>query len=256
MKRQVIQTLLNLPGLSAVALVDRRQRPGWIGPQPPLADHWQGSLTQGIQQVVATMPVGFDSFCFRFTNYLVYLHKLETEQVLLLLLANPDLNQGYQLALSQFQAALLDEPDGLDTLPQALADWDGLQAGAGPAIANSSTETCEPGAAAVGAVSPAAIIEALNHVSEGATPYLGNIIVANTWKQSRPKNPWLAQFDVQRDGHFVMVPASVEPLTPEQHQWIRDWVMAFIDRGGRTIRNFQGLVSDRLPPQEKPLLFG
>ncbi|NJL48060.1 MAG: hypothetical protein HC929_11950 [Leptolyngbyaceae cyanobacterium SM2_5_2] len=72
----VIQSLLNFPGLSAVALLDGRQRLGWVGPQLNLADQRQAGLAQGIQQVIETAPVGFDSFSFYFRNYLVYLHRL------------------------------------------------------------------------------------------------------------------------------------------------------------------------------------
>jgi len=260
MKRQVVQTLLNLPGLSGVALIDGRQRLGWAGSLLKLADQQQANLNQGIQQVVTTTPAGFDSVAFCFTDYLVYIHKLGPEQVLLLLIANPQ-QLNYQSPLSQLQAALLAESevaesDVIDSLTQALAHWQGPNPCAGEVAAVSFTN--EPGLAtgSIAQVSSVEMIEALNHVSEGATPYLGKIIVANTWKQSRPDHPWLAQFDIQKDGHFVMVPLLAEPLTAEQQQWIRDWVAAFIERGGRTIRNFRGLVSDQVSPQDKALLFG
>ncbi|NJL48059.1 MAG: hypothetical protein HC929_11945 [Leptolyngbyaceae cyanobacterium SM2_5_2] len=176
------------------------------------------------------------------------------EQVLLLLIADGPQHRGHSLALTQLQMALLDEPDRLDSLTQALARWEGPISAADEATLVGGAS--QPAPTAASQVSLGEMIEALNRVSEGATPFLGKIIVANTWKQSRPAHPWLAQFDIQKDGHLAMVPPSAEPLTAEQEQWIRDWVVAFVERGGRTIRNFRGLVSDHVSPQDRALLFG
>jgi hypothetical protein len=46
-------------------------------------------------------------------------------------------------------------------------------------------------------------------------------------------------------------------VTPEQHQWVRDWVSAFMVRGSRTFRNFQDLLANGLlSPHEVALLVG
>jgi hypothetical protein len=104
-------------------------------------------------------------------------------------------------------------------------------------------------------VSCEAVIEALNHLSDGAVQYLGKTIVISTWKQSRPAHLWLEQFELQKDGHFIVQQDRQTPLTAEQQRWIKDWVASFLGRGGRTFRNFQALVSSQaLTPAEQQLL--
>ncbi|MEB3290559.1 MAG: hypothetical protein VKI82_11635, partial [Leptolyngbya sp.] len=112
-------------------------------------------------------------------------------------------------------------------------------------------------ASGTGTVKVEDLLTAMNHLSDGATQYLGKMIVANTWKQSRPDHPWLAQFDIQKDGHFAL-PGADAAATPDQQQWVRDWVRAFLDRSSRTIRNFKEMVEEEgvLSPQEIALLVG
>jgi hypothetical protein len=281
MKRQVIQNFLNLPGLSGVALIDGRNRPFFFGPDIRLNTPQQDALAQGIQQVVETTPAGFDTFSFRFTNQLVYIYKLEEGLILLVLMADQTSFKDYRPAIRQLKATLMEEPHnvvptfrllaGCVTLSNSPATPD-LPAwpDAGipiPVAAEHPVASAAP-ATPVAAEHPITadnsdsvsfpeILAALNHLSEGAAQYLGKIIVANTWKQARPAQPWLAQFEIQKDGQFTLASPPAEPLTAEQHQWLQDWVRAFMGKGGRTIRNFQDLVSDGiLTPSEKDLLLG
>jgi hypothetical protein len=89
------------------------------------------------------------------------------------------------------------------------------------------------------------IVRAMNHLSDFAIPYMGKIIVANMWRSSRPSEPWLERLKFKNPAIFRSRGYSNEPLTPEQHQWIRDWVAGFISRGSSTIRDFSKLVADQ-----------
>lgn len=259
MKRQVIQNFLNLPGLSGIGLIDGRNRPFFFGPDIQLNTGQQDALAQGIQQVIETIPTGFDTFSFRFTHQLVYIYKLDQGLILLVLMADQMAFNTYRSAIRQLTETLMEEPHNAVSTFRILAGCVTLNSRSMNPTGSSSppsTPAAIPTAAPT-TVSVADLLAAMNHLSDGATQYLGKIIVANTWKQSRPDQPWLAQFEVQKDGHFVL-PNPTEPITPEQQQWVRDWVSAFLDRGSRTIRNFKGMVGEGgiLSPQEVALLVG
>ncbi|HSM84319.1 MAG TPA: hypothetical protein VLS96_21695 [Nodosilinea sp.] len=259
MKRQVIQNVLNLPGISGMALIDGRNRPFFFGPDISLNSHQQDALAQGIQQVVETTPAQFDAFSFRFTNQFAHIYKLDQGLILLVLINDKLALTDYRIAIGQLKATLLEAPHNAVPTFRLLAGCVTLGSGANlPAIdAPPAAPQNEPTAPALGTLSVdhQAVITALNHLSDGAAQYLGKIIVVNTWKQSRPAAAWLEQFELQKDGHFTISTPGQTPLTAEQHQWIKDWVTAFLGRGGKTIRNFQTLVTEQtLTPQEQALL--
>jgi hypothetical protein len=259
MKRQVIQNVLNLPGISGMALIDGRNRPFFFGPDISLNSHQQDALAQGIQQVVDTTPAHFDTFSFRFANQLTHIYKLDQGLILLVLVTDQMPLADYRTAISQLKTTLIEAPHNAVPTFRLLAGCVtlGSTASAEPNGAEALPSEPEPSERGTLTSDYQEVILALNHLSDGAAQYLGKTIVINTWKQSRPAHPWLEQFEVQRDGHFTAATAVIEgqlSLTAEQHQWVKDWVTAFMGRGGRTIRNFQALASSRLTPQEQALL--
>lgn len=273
MKRQVIQNFLNLPGLAGVALIDGRNRPFFFGPAIQLNTPQQDALSQGIQQVIETIPAGFDTFSFRFTNQLVHIYKLDQGVILLVLMADQTPLPIYRPALHQLKLTLMEEPHNVVPTFRLLAGCVTLSNGpsatdmptaAAPGSKPLSSQDSRPAAAATPTAPPtpvgttyAEVLAALNHLNEGAAQYLGKVIVTNTWKQSRPDQPWLIQFEIQKEGHFAINPLPTDPLTPEQEQWIQDWVSAFLERGSRTFRNFRTLVSGSvLTPSEAKILLG
>ncbi|NMF82294.1 hypothetical protein [Nodosilinea sp. P-1105] len=254
MKRQVIQNFLNLPGISGVALIDGRNRPFFFGPDISLNSHQQDVLAQGIQQVVSTTSDNFDTFSFRFTNQLAHIYKLDQGVILLVLMAESQPLADYRSAVSQLKATLMEAPHNVVPTFRLVAGCVTLNGPSQntPASPAPGAERAELGTLTITFEDT---VVALNHLSHSAAQYLGNVIVANTWKQARPANPWLDQFELQPNGSFRVVEASTTSLTEEQQQWVREWVSAFLQRGGRTIRNFHSLVSDTaLTPQEKQLL--
>lgn len=265
MKRQVIQNVLNLPGISGMALIDGRNRPFFFGPDISLNSHQQDALAQGIQQVVDTTPAHFDTFSFRFANQLTHIYKLDQGLILLVLVTDQMPLADYRTAIGQLKATLIEAPHnavptfrllaGCVTLGSSASAVEPTTTGISPAGESQPA----PVASKQGTLAPdhQEVIAALNHLSDSAIQYLGKTIVINTWKQSRPPHPWLEQFEVQRDGRFTAATAVTKgqtPLTAEQQQWVKDWVTAFMGRGGRTIRNFQTLASSRLTAQEQALL--
>lgn len=257
MKRQVIQNVLNLPGISGMALIDGRNRPFFFGPDISLNSHQQDALARGIQQVVDTTPAHFDTFSFRFANQLTHIYKLEQGLILLVLVTDQMPLTDYRAAISQLKATLIEAPHNAVPTFRLLAGCVTLGQSADTAnLVGGDASLPEPAGSEAGILSPnhQEVIAALNRLSDGATQYLGKTIVINTWKQSRPAHPWLERFEVQRSGHFTAALDGSVSLTAEQHQWIKDWVAAFMGRGGRTIRNFPTLVSGSLTSREQALL--
>ena len=260
MKRQVIQNVLNLPGISGMALIDGRNRPFFFGPDISLNTQQQDALAQGIQQVVDTTPAHFQTFSFRFINQLAHIYKLGKGLILLVLITDQMSLVEYGTAIDELKTTLMEAPHNAVPTFRLMAGCVTLGSGsvAPGAAAAADPEALQPLAnRAAGAMAPtgSAIAAALNHLSDGAAQYLGKTLVVNTWKQSRPAHAWLEQFELQPDGHFTVKVDDQTPITPEQHQWVKDWVAAFLGRGGRTIRNFQTLVgSQTLTPAESRLL--
>lgn len=103
------------------------------------------------------------------------------------------------------------------------------------------------------------VVLALNQMSQVATHYLGNIVVANYWKSSRPNVEWLLQFQADRSAQFTFKPATAADLSHllslEEEQWIREWVAAFVSRCSKVIRDFQDILQQSdLDNRQKALL--
>lgn len=90
----------------------------------------------------------------------------------------------------------------------------------------------------------------LSQMSEIATHYLGNMVVANYWKSTRPTQDWLGQFQIDRSAQFSFKAATpaeaTQTLTEDQQQWVREWIAAFIDRCSKVIRDFKNLVQQSI----------
>lgn len=88
-------------------------------------------------------------------------------------------------------------------------------------------------------------ITALNYLSQLAARYLGNTVVTNYLKVTRPSADWLNGFQIDRAAHISCVdPAAYtsQPLNVEQRQWIQDWIEAFVLRCTRVIRDFATIL--------------
>lgn len=291
MKREVIQDFLNLPGIAGVALMDGRSRPYFYGVDQALNFQQKEALAQGIQQVVDTTPDGFGSFEFQFTGHQVYIYKLKHGIILLVLAGEKLINPQYRSAVTLLQNELQKDPGNAiatfrllagnvtltqqnhwatqsktpaaESTPPSPAPPPQAQNGAHAAKPNLQPSPPLPPPPPVEPEAPPSaepltikeILTALNQISEITSHYLGNIVVANYWKTSRPASDWLQQFDVDRSANFsfkAATPASAQqPLESEQQQWVREWIAAFIERCSKVIRDFsdmlhQSALDDRL----------
>ncbi|HEY9761385.1 MAG TPA: hypothetical protein V6D07_02610 [Trichocoleus sp.] len=256
MKRQVIQNFLNLPGIAGVALMDSRTRPFFCGLDATLNSQQRDALAQGIQQVVSTTPVEFDAFSFRFSGRQAHIYKLTQGVILLVLTSDQVPFEEYVSALKQLRVTLEEDLANAVATFRLLAGCVTLsnspywaEDGTGKTSSRELETPVAPSAARKQTVRCEEILAALNHLTDFTTQYLGKVIVANTWKSSRPDNPWLMIFEIDRSGHFKLTPQAAqsaqEGLTPEQHQWLKDWVQAFVERCSKIIRDFTKILAEK-----------
>jgi hypothetical protein len=103
------------------------------------------------------------------------------------------------------------------------------------------------------------VLAAINRLSQFTSQYLGTLVVSNYWKVSCPAEDWLSHFQIERSAQMtfaVQIPSQPLPiLTPSQHQCLKKWVAAFLERCSKVMRNFSKIVRQALTPQELALLF-
>ncbi|MFM7424344.1 MAG: hypothetical protein ACKO7W_05010 [Elainella sp.] len=103
------------------------------------------------------------------------------------------------------------------------------------------------------------VLAAINRLSQFTSQYLGTLVVANYWKATCPAEDWLSHFQIERSAQMtfaVQIPSQPLPiLTVRQHQCLKHWVAAFLERCSKVMRNFGKIVRQALTPQELALLF-
>jgi hypothetical protein len=102
------------------------------------------------------------------------------------------------------------------------------------------------------------LLNALNHLSQFTTQYLGTTVITNYWKSTRPSVEWLNHFQIDRSAQFTFSKASsntTQTITPEEHQWLQQWIAAFVVRCSKVIRDFPLIIEQRaLDDRQKDLL--
>ncbi len=265
MRREVVQDFLNLPGITGVALMDGRSRPYFYGAAQTLNYQQREALTQGIQQVVATTPPGFDTFEFQFTRHHAYIHKLDHGITLLVLTAEGLALSNYHQAIAQLQQEVQHEATNAIATFRLIASNIPLP----PALTTPLSPEAEVSLQypeTTDLIAPSAsrcllqeMLEAINQVSHFTTQYLGNTVVGNYWKATRPEADWLKQFQIERTAQ-IRYQGHVAPtqhrLSVEEQQYLRDWTNAFVDRCAKVIRDFPTLLTQSaLTEQQCVLLF-
>lgn len=290
MKQEVIQDFLNLPGIAGVALMDGRSRPYFCGVDQTLNFQQKEALAQGILQVVETIPDGFESFEFHFTDYQVHIYRL-AQGIILLVLARTDLDHSvYLRTIKDLKAALQEDVANAIAVFRLIAGTNTLSStainsgraaisttAASPPLplnsAKRSAPTPVPPSAEdlngglrsavepVQAPSLKQTLEALNQLSQFSTHYLGKHVIVNYWKSTRPSYEWLECLQIDRSAYFSLVEPALHPLhrplSADEQQWIRAWVQAYTERCAQVIREFPNFVQQRaLNAQQRAILLG
>ena len=274
MKEQVIQNFLNLPGLVGVALIDGHSRPYFCGVDKSLDFQQKAALSQGIQQVISTTPASFEAFDFCFLQQDVRIYKL-TSGVILLVVTNEGLDPPiYQEAVLQLKQTLQADPHNAVSTFRLLAGSTTLSKqqyhsnGRPPAESKTtesiqdklSTQDASSHSTTVVAYQWHQIIATLNKVTDATARYLGKIVVANTWRSTRPEGEALENLQLDRSGYFSCSPdAKVdinEMISPEDHEALHRWVQQFIGRCSLIILDYPEMVLHQALDDQQKLLLG
>lgn len=266
MESQAIQTFINCPGIVGLALMDGRSQPYFCGIEGVLDYPQRATLTQGIQQVINTTPVEFESFTFGFDHHDAHIHKF-ADDVILLAVVVPDLAADHYIqSIEMLRHAFDADPQDLATsLRMAVgtttlerqAYW---QASAQPPIAAPTPQSVpEPEPTGAGMPLWQDVIPALNQLSDGTAHYLGKIVVANTWRSARPKAASVDVLVVDRSAHFILADtAAIAPdaaLSPQECDALAAWVDDFITRCTRVLRDYRVTVlATVLTPEQRATL--
>lgn len=274
MQQQVILNFLNLSGVVGLGLIDGHSRPYFSGIDKSLNFQQKEALTQGIQQVISTTPSGFDSFDFKFAQQDAWIYRLKNGVILLVVTDHQQLDTlVYNDTVAQLKETLESDPHNAVSTFRLLAgsttlnrSTDGTNESSSPA-ADTPTSRRSPGessgrASALSAQTPATwndCLAALNTLTDVTAQYLGKIVVANTWRATRPDEEALTIVHLDRGGHFslepdgqVMKTASIEERS---YTAIRDWVSAFVKRCSMIIRDYEAMVIEQqLTAQQRAVL--
>ena len=286
MKSQLIEDFLNLPGIEGVALIDGHTR-AYVHGLPTHTLAAQQQLTEGIQQILETTPDTLESFTFCFQQQLVFLHKVDRGMALLVM-AQPDVSDAYSKLIAQITRFMRADFDAVTTALIAVAQpvliLEAGQAAVPAELPSAQNDTIGYTAASVGdgnvpdalgaapssyredqdeeTLTPPTLAEvetALNQLSSFTAQYLGKFIVANHWRNHRPDNPTLAQFQITTTGTITLSNGADRSsvLTLAQLTLLQTWVADFGQRCAKIIRDYPKLVrSQALDTRQWQVLFG
>lgn len=102
-------------------------------------------------------------------------------------------------------------------------------------------------------------LEAMAELSDFTAQYLGTAVIVNYWRSTKPNQPWLAPFQVERDARFRLEGMDLDALqldlTQQQQQALQLWVQAFTQRSAKVMRDFELMLQRHpLSPNQRSLL--
>jgi len=244
MKQEGIEDFLNLPGIVSVALIDGQSQPFFADLDRAFNLQQKEALSQGVLQVIETIPEGFESFEFQFSAYQVYIYKIVFGRVLLVL-ARQTLDYSDYLQKIEFvREAIQADFEGVIATLRTLT------------VSQTPDEPIEKPKPQPPSATLQDLLAALNHLSRFTTQYLGIPVIVNYLKSTRPDQEWSQQFQIDRAAHISFSSTESDiSLSTEQQQWIRDWITGFIRRCSQVVRDFAVIVEQKaLNPQQIALL--
>ncbi|MEL6385149.1 MAG: hypothetical protein AAFQ89_22325 [Cyanobacteria bacterium J06626_18] len=286
MKKSVIETFLNLPGMLGLALLDRHSCSYVYGTDRLQRLQQSETTVQGIQQIVSTTPADLKAFDFWFAHANVRIYKLDNDLILLVLTDKALDIQRYQTALVAMQEALQTDTENTLSLLRTLAD----HRVSSPQVAQPTkpfrpapgwrppsppkplpekipTIASVPSLTAVPPL-PSILrttydwktgITALNALTDATAKYLGPTVTTNAWRLTRPEVPMLEKLHCDREGHFSYLADAADGsdsiISFEEHEHLEQWVQAFVKRCSLIIRDYpETVLQQSLEDSQRALL--
>ncbi|MCF2970055.1 hypothetical protein L1047_02445 [Synechococcus sp. Nb3U1] len=245
MEKETLDSFLSIQGVMGVALLSRTGRPYFYRSFQDLDSRQQQALTQGLFQVLETMPQGFDYFDFQFAEQRVFVYPLGAEWVLLVAVNDDLVMPVYSLAVNRLRAELQrDTQKGLATFRLFTSQMEANPNTTRPtATRPSSTSTSGT------SMEMDTFMRSLNRLCQMTTGYLGKAVIVNYWKAARQEvlqrqgadAELLNQFEIERSGQ-IRYDGPLTELDESQQRVLRDWVLAFFHRCEEVIHDFRNLI--------------
>ncbi len=232
MNQEVIRDFLNVPGIVGIALLSGHSEPVFYRNDSTFACGQPELLSQGILQVVETIPAEYEALEFRFSQHQIVLHRLPRNLIVLIIKDNSRIDEQWLSA------------------SQALLSW----------IAANPTIAIEQFQSLPTAPLPKLkdLVDAFNQLSQFTTRYLGVAVITNYLKASCPAEEWFEQFQVARTGQIILIgelSGLEQSVSVQEHEWFRSWVAQFIRRCSQAVRGYAVLVEQNaLTDTQKALL--
>lgn len=241
MEKETLDSFLSIQGVMGVALLSRTGRPYFYRSFQDLDSRQQQALTQGLFQVLETMPQGFDYFDFQFAEQRVFVYPLSAEWVLLVAVNDDLVMPAYSLAVNRLRRDLQrDTQKGLATLRFFTSQ-----------VETTTQNMTQPSSAlAAGTrMEMDTFMQSLNRLCQITTGYLGKAVIVNYWKAARQEvlqrqgsdAEWLNQFEIERSGQ-IRYGGTLKELDEADQKVLRDWVLAFFHRCEEVIHDFRNLI--------------
>jgi hypothetical protein len=213
-------------------------------------------LDPTFQQVVSTTPDEFESFEFSFAQKKAHIYRLGNGVILLVVMHETINMQTYQALIEQLKEALESDPHsavstfqllaGSTTLNRPMTEAElPLQSGQTSSVSSVSSVSAPSLAVGDPEYPWLECLQALNQLTEATAQYLGKIVVANTWRTTRPADDTLPLLKLDRNGQFSLGgegnPSSL-PIAGTDLMALRGWVASFVQRCSLIIRDYPELV--------------
>ncbi|MGQ9838712.1 MAG: hypothetical protein ACUVRV_12320 [Cyanobacteriota bacterium] len=241
MEKETLDSFLSIRGVMGVALLSRTGRPYFYRSFQDLDSRQQQALTEGLFQVLETMPEGFDYFDFQFAEQRVFVYPLGAEWVLLVAVNDDLVMPAYTLAVNRLRSDLQrDTQKGLATLRLLTSQLE------------QATQNMTQPSSAVAAgrrMQMDTFMQSLNRLCQITTGYLGKAVIVNYWKAARQEvlqqqgsdAELLNQFEIERSGQ-IRYNGPLKELDESHQRVLRDWVLAFFRRCEEVIHDFRNLI--------------
>lgn len=93
-------------------------------------------------------------------------------------------------------------------------------------------------------------LETLNCTTQLAHHYLGQVIVRNYWRGTKPVSAWLVNFEVEDAGYITYKQnyssTRNSSLHPEQETHLKQWLANFINQCQRVLPKFPQMLMDAM----------
>ncbi|MBD1844631.1 hypothetical protein H6F89_14755 [Cyanobacteria bacterium FACHB-63] len=231
MNQEVIQDFLNVPGITGIALLSRQSEPVFYSSHPESFQERLKFLSEGILQVVETIPTEYEVLEFQCAQTQVVLCRLLQNMILLALKDQSCITEQFTHVVEALRSHIVVEPIASESVDS---------------LTDSSRPTRQD------------LLDAFNQLNQFTRQSLGVAVIVNYLKKTCPMRDGFEQFQVERSGQIRFVGESStleQAVSAQEYDWFRAWVAQFIRRCSQAVRNYAVLVEQHaLTDTQKALL--